>query len=73
MIRECIIKYDDDEKKKDIHGGYPLIGPRIELIRCKDCKYDPSNAYPQEELPYWYPCKNEMRDQDWFCGYGKHK
>ena len=39
MIRECIIKYDDDEKKKDIHGGYPLIGPRIELIRCKDCKY----------------------------------
>lgn len=44
-----------------------------EIVRCKDCKYDPSTGYPKEELPYWYPCKNGMRDQDWFCGYGERR
>ena len=49
------------------------LGKQPEIVRCKDCKYDPSTGYPKEELPYWYPCKNGMRDQDWFCGYGERR
>ena len=37
MIKEYIIKIDEDQSKKDIYGGYPLIEPPLELIRCKDC------------------------------------
>lgn len=50
-----------------------LLKEQEEIVRCKDCKHDPSNAYPPEELPYWYPCKNGMRDQDWFCAYGERR
>ena len=57
----------------ELGSDYQWSDNHGELIRCRDCKYAPSNGYPPEELPYLYPCKNLMRDQDWFCGYGKHK
>lgn len=66
MIKEYIIKIDDDQNKKDIHGGFPLIEPPLELVRCKDCK--------------WYDERISMcdncglpREQMFFCADGRRR
>lgn len=56
------------EQAKDILA---LLKEQEAVVRCKDCKYDPRNNSSPEELPYWFPCKNGMRDQDWFCADGE--
>lgn len=76
MIKEYIIKIDEDQSKKDIHGGYPLIEPPFELVRCKDCKY-----WSAERINDFNKCrrwinvgvKNFATMGDWFCGDGKRK
>ena len=85
MIKEYIIKIDEDQDKKDIHGGYPLIEPPLELVRCKDCKHcptDPENkgvgpllVFPDEICPCqidddWY---SWMPDDNWFCAEGERR
>ncbi len=67
MIRERIIKYDDDKKKKDIHGGFPLIEAPIELIRCKDCKYYDGNGTCMKNgiaflIDHWFCADGEPKD-----------
>lgn len=56
-------------------GYEPNGNPKdmVEIVRCKDCKYDPRNNSSPEELPYWFPCKNGMRDQNWFCAEGERQ
>lgn len=69
MIKEYIIKINEDQSKKDIHGGYPLIKPPLELIRCKDCKYW-SKEYDQNCMikQGWFPV-----GPDWYCADGERK
>lgn len=65
MIKEYIIKYDDDERKRDIHGGFPLIEEPQELIRCKDCRfYDPDTQICDNGL-------DGIFTPEWFCADGK--
>ena len=83
MIREHIIKTDDD--KKDIMGNMPLLEKPKELVRCKDCKHRPTKPekcengfdleFPDGKCPCqcddgwysWYP------SDDWFCPNGERK
>lgn len=75
------IRHDADQAT-DSNWGYGLnhavaivrSQPTVDavpVVRCSECKYDPRNNSSPEELPYWFPCKNGMRDQDWFCADGK--
>lgn len=67
MIKEYIIKIDEDQDKKDIHGGYPLIEPRLELVRCKDCKFwhDSINCQLYSE--------GMATGRNWFCADGERR
>lgn len=78
VIKEYIIKIDEDQNKKDIHGGYPLIEPPLELIRCKDCKYRSFYCTEATDGTTLYechhPCANSVpRPGDWYCADGKRK
>ena len=44
-----------------------------ELIRCKDCKNWVGNGVDISELPYWLPCKGEVRRPDYFCADGERR
>ena len=64
VIKEYIIKIDEDQSKKDIYGGYPLIEPPLELVMCKDC------AHAEHCGIYggW-----DEQNPDWFCADGEKK
>lgn len=62
MIREYIIKVDED--KKDIMGDCPLVEKPKELVRCKDCKY-----HDEEDGKNFCDCGD--RPDDWFCADGR--
>ena len=76
MIKEYIIKIDEGQSKKDIHGGYPLIEPPLELVRCKDCKY-----WSAERINDFNKCrrwinvgvKNFATMGGWYCADGERK
>lgn len=76
MIKEYIIKIDEDQSKKDIHGGYPLIETPLELIRCKDCKHLEHLSWMDEKNgKKCYVCNKHtftgMREEEWFCADGE--
>ena len=65
MIREYIIKIDED--KKDIMGNCPLVEKPQELIRCKDCKK--RNSW---ECWQYFFGRIKIPD-DWFCADGERR
>lgn len=76
MIKEYIIKIDEDQSKKDIHGGYPLIESPFELVWCNDCKY-----WSAERINDFNKCrrwinvgvKNFATMGSWYCADGERK
>lgn len=44
-----------------------------DIVRCKDCKNWVGNGADINELPYWLPCKGEMRRPDYFCADGERR
>ena len=69
MIKEYIIKIDEDQSKKDIHGGYQLIEPPSELVRCGDCKW--RGTY---QCPIYVGGDGMCGSPDeWFCAGGERK
>lgn len=36
-VKTLLIEYDN--AKGDVMGGYPLLAPAVEVVRCRDCKY----------------------------------
>lgn len=71
MIKEYIIKIDEDPSKKDIHGGYPLIEPPLELIRCKDCtEYQ---EWADGKICMWLGSYYGDVPPDWFCANAKRE
>jgi hypothetical protein len=44
-----------------------------DIVRCKDCKNWVGNGADIDKLPYWLPCKGEMRRPDYFCADGKRR
>ena len=68
-MNEYIIELPKGTLLKDV-SNLPLVG---RLVRCKDCKYYVGNGADISKLPYWYPCKNMEREQDWFCANGEPK
>ena len=67
MIREYIIKVDED--KKDIMGNCPLVDKPREIVRCKDCKN--SGLDSSGINGYWCSAHTEWHDADWFCADGE--
>lgn len=76
MIKEYVIKIDEDQDKKDIHGGYPLIEPPWRFVRCKDCKWY-KEGYDIDGK--WFSrCNGSVRTYghtkpDWFCADGERR
>lgn len=70
MIKEYIIKIDEDQDKKDIHGGYPLTEPPLELVRCKDCKYC---EYPKSKREWCKKGHLHGNAETWFCADGERQ
>ena len=50
-----------------------LLKEQPEIVRCKDCKNWVGNGADIDELPYWLPCKGEMRRPDYFCADGERR
>lgn len=69
MIREYIIKVDED--KKDIMGNCPLVDKPREIVRCKDCKN--SGLDSSGINGYWCSAHTEWHDADWFCADGERR
>lgn len=71
MIKEYIIKIDEDQSKKDINGGYPLIESPVELVRCGDCE----NFCFDNISPNAGRCMltTKSHSKTWFCAHGKRE
>lgn len=69
MIREYIVKISDEvmENDAELFKNPPM------LVRCKDCKHNPSNGAMTELLPYQFPCKCIPREDSYFCADGELK
>ena len=65
MIREYIIKFDDD--KKDNMGVCQLLEKPEELVRCGDCQYSYVEGFVHERLYCEKHPELEELKEDWFC------
>ena len=50
-----------------------LLKEQETIVRCKDCKNWVGNGADIDKLPYWLPCKGEMRRPDYFCADGERR
>ena len=56
-MKEYIIKID-----------HPYTDGMTELIRCKDCMFNPCNGVMMvEQLPSQLPCKKIPREANYYC------
>ena len=72
MIREYVIKVDED--KKDIMGDCPLVEKPKELVRCKDCKKYEADKYNHGFGDCFGPCDSLPGvEENFFCADGEPK
>lgn len=56
-----------------IKQAIALLKEQPKIVRCKDCKYSPSNGAMTELLPSYLACKSVPRMEDYFCADGEPK
>ena len=68
-MNEGYLSEDDQKKYREyVNSLYLPV-----IVRCKDCKYNPSNGTMAELLPYYFPCKSIPREDNYFCADGERK
>lgn len=73
MFKEYIVKITNEVLPNAFSLFETEYSPEQELVRCKECKNWVDNGADIDELPYWLPCKGEMRRPDYFCADGKRR
>ena len=66
-MREYIIKTADEP---DIMGGYPLVEPAVELVRCKDCRFR-EDEKAKASVTQYLPCEGFKPYGNWYCAYAE--
>ena len=56
-----------------VDSALAMLKEQEVVVRCKDCKNWVGNGADIYELPYWLPCKGEMRRPDYFCADGERR